>query len=373
MSTRARDELETELDYVDAALDEHLTFPARWYSDPAIYSFEMETVFSRSWHLAADLDQVAEPGSVFVTSAGQVPIVLTRDLAGVLHGFVNVCRHRAYPVASENGCRKTLQCQYHAWTYELDGSLRNAPGVSPDDRLDYADFSLIPVAVDTWDRFVFVNPNTNAGTFSETYPEFVDLAAARGLSFKDYVFHGDYEYEIAANWKVWAENATECYHCPTVHKNSFADAFDSSQERYEYVNQGSLMAQFTEFNKLSRNFPRDKSNARDDFKFIFMWPSTFFALDDLVAFPGVITPTGPETCHFKAPMYVHRDADPGDVANWCEMWNQTLLEDAEVVRLQQPGLRSRAVPHGRLMPSRESSILHFHRLVAAAMRDGLNV
>jgi hypothetical protein len=62
-------------------------------------------------------------------------------------------------------------------------------------------------------------------------------------------------------------------------------------------------------------------------------------------------------------MYVHPDRDPESVAQWAEMWNRTLEEDTDAVGLQQPGLRSQMVPHGRLMPASESAIARFHRMV----------
>lgn len=371
MSVAVRSQLELEIEHIDEILDANMTFPARWYSDPDVYAFEREHIFSRSWQLVGTIDQVAEPGSVMIGNVAHTPIVVTRDLDGELHGFINVCRHRAYPVAKENGCRKMLQCQYHAWTYELDGRLRKAPGSDRSDALNPDEFGLLPVSVDTWDRFVFVNPDPEAGTMAESYPEFATLAKERGLCFDDYVFYADYEYDVPSNWKVWAENATECYHCATIHTHSFADAFDVSKAGYEYVNTGRLLGQFTRFNAKAQTFKGAAETTTEDFRFIFMYPSTFFAQDDLVAFPGVITPTGPETCSFRASMYVRKGAGEAEVAAWAEMYNQTLLEDAEAVRLQQPGLSSGMVPHGRLMPSRESAILSFHRLVVDSMREGL--
>ena len=45
-----------------------------------------------------------------------------------LGAFANVCRHRGSEVVLEcAGNRKTLQCHYHGWTYNLDGTLRTAP------------------------------------------------------------------------------------------------------------------------------------------------------------------------------------------------------------------------------------------------------
>jgi hypothetical protein len=50
-------------------------------------------------------------------------------------------------------------------------------------------------------------------------------------------------------------------------------------------------------------------------------------------------------------------------ADWIGMLDQTLTEDTHAVALQQPGLRSQMVPHGRLMPASESAISRFHRMV----------
>src|SRR5919199_887154 len=97
---------------VEDALARDMTFPARWYSDPAIHEFELEGIFTREWQLAGPLHKLEKPGDHFVCRVAHVPIVVTRDLDGELHGFVNVCRHRAYPVATADGNRKTLQCAY---------------------------------------------------------------------------------------------------------------------------------------------------------------------------------------------------------------------------------------------------------------------
>jgi hypothetical protein len=53
------------------------------------------------------------------------------------------------------------------------------------------------------------------------------------------------------------------------------------------------------------------------------------------------------------------------------MYDRTLREDKDVVLKQQPGLRSNAIPYGRLLPRSESPIRHFHRLVADALADAL--
>ena len=130
---------------IEAALERNLTFPARWYSDPAIFDVELEHVFARSWQLVAHEARIANPGDHHVCRVAHVPDPADAGAAGELHGFVNVCRHRAYPVATEDGNRKTLQCAYHGWTYELDGCLRRAPRSEREPGFDRAEFSLVPV------------------------------------------------------------------------------------------------------------------------------------------------------------------------------------------------------------------------------------
>jgi phenylpropionate dioxygenase-like ring-hydroxylating dioxygenase large terminal subunit len=357
---------------VEEALARNMTFPARWYSDPAIYDFELERIFTRSWQFAGPLAKLREPGDHIVCQVGHVPVLVARGRDRQLHGMVNVCRHRAYPVAVCDGHRMTFQCRYHAWTYELDGRLHKAPRAEREACFDPAEYSLLPVSVDTWGELVFVNPDPQAPSLRDSFPEFDRLADERGVDFSAYRYHGRFDYEIAANWKVWVENASECYHCPTVHAQSFSDAFIDDADVYQYIDGQRVLGQFTHYNPRARSYRHPVREGDREFRYIYLWPATTLVQDDLVAFPGVIVPTGPESCRFIADMYVHPDCDEQTAAQWTAMWNRTLEEDVDAVRLQQPGLRSRMVPHGRLMPASESAIARFHRMVWEAFQEALS-
>lgn len=364
MPTKTMTELGIDADAVEEALDANLTFPARWYSDPDIYALEVDRIFSRSWQYAGPLCKLSNPGDHIVCQIGRVPILITRDRDGELHGFINVCRHRAFPVAVEDGNRSTLQCRYHAWTYNLDGSLRKAPRSEHEPEFDKSEFCLLPVAVDTWDEFVFANPDPDAAPLREAFAGFDGLAAEHGMDMSTYRYYGRYTYEVPANWKVWVENGSECYHCPSIHTNSFSDAFETKLEVYQYIDADRYLGQFTRYNPRAKTYRGGDSPVDGgQFRYIFLWPTTFLVQDDHVGFPGMIIPTGPESCRFISDMYVHPDRDPESVAQWAEMWNRTLEEDTDAVGLQQPGLRSQMVPHGRLMPASESAIARFHRMV----------
>jgi phenylpropionate dioxygenase-like ring-hydroxylating dioxygenase large terminal subunit len=363
-------EPDLQLGTVDEALAKGWTIPASWYSDPSVYALELERVFGRAWTLVGPEQQLANPGDHIVAQAGHVPVVVTRDLEGALHGFVNVCRHRAHPVALADGNQRSLQCRYHGWTYDLDGALRSAPRCGRELEFPLSELGLVPVAIDTWQGFVFVNPDVDALPLREANPELDALAAKTNLDFSAYTFRQRWTYEIPANWKVWVENATECYHCPTVHRGSFSDAFDTDEDVYELIESGNLLCQFTRYQ------PREGAHrdgrfagmtGEGGFRFIYQFPTSFWAQDDYVAFTGMVVPTGTETCTFIADVFSHPDAEEQFVLDWMEMYNQTLIEDKQVVLAQQPGLRSNMVPYGRLLPRSESPIMHFHRLVRDAL------
>src|SRR5712675_3445850 len=133
-----------------AAAPSSLTLPFSWYSDEDVLRRERARIFRRSWQYAGRADQVAEPGSFLTTDAGGVPILVTRDKADELRAFVNVCRHRGAVLTEGCGERATIQCHYHAWTYELDGSLRTAPRSDREPEFDKSELSLLPASVGVW-------------------------------------------------------------------------------------------------------------------------------------------------------------------------------------------------------------------------------
>src|SRR6478609_3859148 len=127
------------------------SIPSDWYTDPAVLARERALVFAPHWHYVGSAADVADPGTYMAADLGGLPIVVTRDPAGVLHCLANVCRHRGHVVAQGCGRRRTLQCRYHGWTYLLDGSLHAAPGTE----VDPADGQLPRLAVATIGPLLF--------------------------------------------------------------------------------------------------------------------------------------------------------------------------------------------------------------------------
>ena len=133
-------------------------------SDPAVARLEQERIFRRTWQYAGHTGELAEPGSFVTTRAGRRagrprPRPRRRRSARSSTSAAIAATSSARAPAR----RETLQCPYHAWTYDLDGSLRTAPRADTEPGFDRDGLGLVPVAVDTWGPFVFVNPDPACG------------------------------------------------------------------------------------------------------------------------------------------------------------------------------------------------------------------
>src|SRR6266481_2596253 len=144
------------------------TLAARFYTDPAILEIEREKIFRRTWQLVGTLDHpcgevngekktISAPESYFTADVAGEPLLVVRDKAGTLRAFSNVCRHRAGPIALGSGCKNVMRCQYHGWTYTLDGRLIGTPDVEGVEFFDHSTMGMVPVRLETWGKFIFVN------------------------------------------------------------------------------------------------------------------------------------------------------------------------------------------------------------------------
>ena len=119
------------LNHLEPAGDDNAyTLPAFLYTEQSYLDLEYQSIFESHWQLVAHQSQLSNSGDQVVCQVGRVPIVVVRNQNAELKAFHNVCRHRAGPVALENGNSKVLRCKYHGWTYTLDGDLRSAPEMS---------------------------------------------------------------------------------------------------------------------------------------------------------------------------------------------------------------------------------------------------
>lgn len=205
-----------------ANLDADIGIPRELYLDEGLFAREVDDIFNGSWRYACHVSQLADVGAYTTVECGAESVVVTRAEHGELAAFQNVCRHRGARVVDAGcGTAARIVCPYHQWTYRLDGSLRGAPRMPAGFARER--HGLLPVAVESWQGFVFVHLDAAPPPLAETLGAGdalitpFDLPAAR-------VAH-TITYEVAANWKLVWENAQECYHCSANHPE-FTRSYD---------------------------------------------------------------------------------------------------------------------------------------------------
>jgi Rieske 2Fe-2S family protein len=188
--------------------------PAAAYTDADVFAWEQRNFFDGGW-VCVGRDDLVGRGQQHAVQVGSASVLLVRGVDGVLRCFANICRHRGHELVAcgASTSRAVIQCPYHAWTYELDGSLRLAPRAGA--HVDPAGLGLVSVAVQQWGGWVFVNVDGAA-------PPFADHLGALDRIVRNWATHElrvavTHVYELQANWKLACENYHECYHCPLIH------------------------------------------------------------------------------------------------------------------------------------------------------------
>ena len=348
-------------------LADNRTLPWSWYSDPAVLKLEQDKIFGRSWQYAGHTGQLAEPGSFMATRAGNLPIVVVRDRAGDLRGFVNVCRHRGSVICVGEGRRETLQCPYHAWTYGLDGSLLNAPRSDREPGFDASELALVPIQVEAWGPFVFANPDPDAAPLVDHLGELPALLAADGVDLDTLSFNRRADGEYDANWKVCSENYLECYHCAIAHP-SFSKAIDVAPDSYSLEARPGLLSQFgPPRNGGGGVYDADGEITRGQFHFLF--PNT--AINVMPGKPnlsiGPIVPLAAERTYRYLDYFFGAAVDDEWIADYTSLDDQVGAEDRVLVERVQAGMGTGALEHGVLLAHSERLIAEFQSLLTDAL------
>lgn len=80
---------------------------------------------------------------------------------------------------------------------------------------------LVPVRVECWGPFVFVNLDQDAPSLAETLGAIPD--ETHTLPLERMSFYKRVDYELHCNWKVYVDNYLEGYHIPMAHPGLFKE------------------------------------------------------------------------------------------------------------------------------------------------------
>jgi anthranilate 1,2-dioxygenase large subunit/terephthalate 1,2-dioxygenase oxygenase component alpha subunit len=205
---------------------EGLTRVPYWlYSDRDILAREQERIFQgATWSFLCLDAELPGPNTFRTSNLGAMPVVVTRDSDGALHGFENRCAHRGSLLClTERGEGRDITCVYHNWTYDLAGNLTGVAfrrglggkgGMPPDARPEA--HSPRKLRVENLGGLVFGTLAADAPTL-ESYLGDQIVERIRRVMRAPVRVLGGYSQLLPNNWKLYMENVKDSYHASLLH------------------------------------------------------------------------------------------------------------------------------------------------------------
>ena len=196
------------------------------YTSQAFFDREMQKMWTRVWQFACREEHVAEPGDYFVYDIGRHSVIITRCDDGSLKAYHNSCLHRGTQLKPRGslGHSPLIQCPYHGWTWNLDGSLVEVPCEWEFPHIDRDELALDQCRVATWNTLVFINladEGPSLGEYLEVLPEHF-----RNWDFSGWRTSVHARKELPCNWKAAQDAFIEAYHTRLVHPQAMGTSGD---------------------------------------------------------------------------------------------------------------------------------------------------
>jgi len=350
-----------------APLSHASTIPGPWYTDARIAEMERLNVFSKTWQLVARTSQLQKPGDFVTTRLAGEPVVVVHGSDGQLRAFYNVCRHHAAAVVTEAcGHASMLQCPYHGWKYGLDGTLKGMPEFDGVEKFERADNGLVPIRVETWECFVFVNLDCEAVSLKEFLGGLVQRMGPLNIGQLHYFDRRT--YDIHCNWKVFVDNYLDGgYHVPHLHKglNSVLD-----YKQYTIENEDRYCLQSSPMVASEEDAATGATRKGDRAWYFWQYPNLMINCYEGYMDTNYVIPVDADHCRVIFAFYFNDISESRNVYNTesVNVGNRVQEEDLGICEDVQRGLKSRAYGAGRLSVRREAGEQLFHRLLAADLK-----
>ena len=353
---------------------EAVSLPAKYYIDPSFYRAELERFFFRMWVYVGRQEDIPSIGDFFVRDIAGESVIVVRQEQGRLRAYYNVCRHRGTRLTEVPSGRfaATIQCPYHAWTYNLDGRLLAAPQMDRAVGFCREDYSLQHAALEVWGGSIFLNLHEQPRPLMDqvaTLDDRFGLWRMNDLRVGKRVI-----YDVAANWKLIIHNYSECLHCPGVHPalQKLSHYLSSENEPAEPGVLGGRMRLRDGIGTLSLDGRLRRAClpglGEEECRFVYfyaMLPNLLLSLHPDYVMTHALWPLGVDRTRIVCEWLFHPDAmsapdfDPDDAFAF---WDLTNRQDWHVCEQMQLGVNSRAYRPGPYS-HREDLLYGFDRLI----------
>ena len=207
----------------NTSFEEASPIPAAANHSLEFYNQEQKKIFTKEWVCVGREDELSDSGDYITHDIAGVSVLIVRQITNEINAFVNACAHRfTCLVSKSSGRTKTFTCPYHAWTYNLDGSLKRAPFMEMKEGFKLGDHHLKKLHCEVWEGFIYVtlakkslkSLNSSLEAFKDKIVGRYDMGSYKTVMRESMVWN--------ANWKNLIENFIESYHVPIAHQKTFA-------------------------------------------------------------------------------------------------------------------------------------------------------
>ena len=380
--------------------------PYQLYTDPEVFRTEMQRIFAGpGWCYVGLEAELAEPGDYLVTQLGTQSVVITRDAAGAVHGFVNRCAHRGVKLCRQpRGNNEFFVCPYHQWSYDAEGRLRGVPfvkGVRKQGGMP-ADFSRDDHHLPTLS--IAIRNGVIFASFAQDLPSLADYLGPTNTHYFDRVFDGRElrilgraRQLIPGNWKLMFENIKDPYHASLLHvflvTFGLFRADQRSQVRMDDTGAHALLISQRGEQKAS-DATQDMANLKEDFALAdprlldpvkefpddatvvmqTIWPNLIVQQQSNTLALRQIQPRDPGSFELAWTFFGYADDDEAMTrrrlrqANLMSSAGLVSADDSEVIKLAQDGVSQYAEDAGVMLMGGRGVADEPHMVTEAAIR-----
>ena len=192
-----------------------MRIPYEIFYDSRYAELEMEHIWKKQWQMACREEDIPNVGDRIRYDVADLSFFVVRVAENRFQGFWNSCAHRGRQLCDGFASGEHIQCRFHGWTYDLDGTNRWVPADWDFPARNKYDFNLRRVRTERWGGQVFINPDDDAPPLAEALGPLVE-------HFRDFPIDGTYtnlflRKKLRANWKVAQDAFQESYHVIETH------------------------------------------------------------------------------------------------------------------------------------------------------------
>ena len=355
--------------------DQARTMPPIYYTSPDFLALEEAHIFRKEWVCIGHTGEIPNPGDYFATEMVGEQLIVLRDQQGEVRVLSNVCRHRGNMLVEGRGNRKNFICAYHAWVYNAEGQLLNAPLMERIAGFDKTACSLPSFATEIWRGFIYVNLDEQATPLAEKLTMLEPIIENYRMEDRNFVY-GE-ETVWATNWKCLAENFMEGYHLSPTHNKTLHPITPTSL-CVKMPHDDYYTGYWAKYNpKYPERKPYPPGLTQEETRQSPMFcinPNHVIGLATNACVYMCLRPLGPD--HVGIRWGVISTAQPHEkpATDYVELCHEFNAEDREKLETLQKGLKSRYLPTSYLAPADfEGTIWDMYQFMARRLASDVEL